>query len=148
MTEQLEKLTTRTAHQLSLEVPQGWSVQEKLTLLSPDGSGNVIASCEPLDGMGLEEYVELQGDLLRENFPDYREHRLEPVVVSGGIAGMLRDYGWTPEGASPTRQLQLYVVFEGRAITTTATSLESSHADLRALLTDTVLSLGLGGADA
>src|SRR3954452_15177039 len=59
---------------LQAALPAGWFVKESITLLAPDGAGNVIVSTEPLDpSIDTARYAEVQGELLRNEFPGFTE---------------------------------------------------------------------------
>ncbi|GAA2109259.1 hypothetical protein GCM10009841_30430 [Microlunatus panaciterrae] len=108
---------------LSATVPDGWFVKESLTLLAPDGQANIIASSEPVaDGLDALQYAQVQGDLLRKEFPHYQEHHFGPSPVLGGRPGYLREFSWVPPDGQSVRQLQLYFAASGRAYTATATT--------------------------
>ena len=103
-------------------VPDGWFTKESITLLAPDGQANVIASSEPLDpSIGVEQYAQVQGDLLRKEFPGYREFSYRSVTAFGQ-PGYLRHFEWTPPDGVRVTQLQVYTVTTGRGWTATATT--------------------------
>lgn len=106
-------------------MPEGWFVKEAITLLDPEGQANVIASTEPLDpNIDAQWYAEVQGDLLRRGFREYREFYFGPTRVFGGRQGYMRRFEWTPPEADavPVTQLQLYYAENGRGYTATATT--------------------------
>jgi hypothetical protein len=108
---------------LQLPLPDGWSAKESLTLLEPDGQGNVIASSEPLDvKIDARRYADVQGDLLRTEFPGYEEHSFEPARVFGGRPGWQRQFSWTPPEGERVTQIQTYYAAAGRGYTATATT--------------------------
>jgi len=110
---------------LTAALPEGWFVKESITLLDPDGQANVIASTEPLDpNIDAQWYAEVQGDLLRREFREYREFHFGPTRVFGGRQGYMRRFEWTPPEADavPVTQLQLYYAENGRGYTATATT--------------------------
>jgi len=116
---------------LQAALPAGWFVKESITLLAPDGAGNVIVSTEPLDpSIDTARYAEVQGELLRNEFPGFTELRLIEVPVFGGKPGVLRDFEWTPPDGVRVRQLQMYCAEHGRGYTATATTPASNFARL------------------
>jgi hypothetical protein len=103
-------------------VPDGWFEKQSVTLLAPDGQANVIASREPLDpSMDTEHYASVQGDLLRKEFPGYREHAFTLVPLSAGPA-YLRLFSWTPPDGVAVVQQQVYFARGGAGYTATATA--------------------------
>jgi hypothetical protein len=120
----------RFVPRLRVEMPDGWFAKESMTLLAPDGQANVIASSEPLDpGITVQHYAEVQGDLLRKEFPGYRQLRYERALVFGGRPGYEREFQWTPPDGVQVTQIQLYYAANGRGYTATATTptVESSR---------------------
>jgi hypothetical protein len=110
--------------------PDGWLFKESVTFLAPDGGANVIASSEPLDeSVTGEEYAQVQGELLRREFPNYVEGEFRQLTVFGERAGYYRSFQWFPPDGNPVVQHQIYFVEGGRGYTATATtSLERSDA--------------------
>ena len=54
--------------------PAGWFFKTSVTLVAPDGQGNVIASSEPIDvRLDTEQYFAEQGVLLYREFPKFAE---------------------------------------------------------------------------
>ena len=122
-------------NELSVRVPEGWLRKESTTLLHPEGSANVIASTEPLsDDIDAQRYVDAQGELLRTEFPSYREFRIERMLVFGGLDGFMRLFEWTPPDGTPVTQMQIYAVANGRGITATATCPTSFFKEVELLL--------------
>lgn len=121
-------------------LPSDWFGKESLTLLSPDGQANVIASSEPLDpDIDTKEYADYQGELLRSEFPHYREHDYREIeVFGGGRRGYIRQFEWTPPDGVRVMQLQLYYAEPGRGFTATATTPSSNfprvESELRQIL--------------
>jgi hypothetical protein len=119
-----------TWFQGSIEVvlPAGWYAKESFTILAPDGQANVILSSEPLDeAIDVQRYADVQGDLLEKEFPHFRGVGVGEMVLSGGISGRWRQFGWTPPDGLRVTQLQIYAVpFPGRGYTATATSPDGS----------------------
>jgi hypothetical protein len=108
--------------QISCLLPDGWFAKESITLLEPNGQANVIASSEPLGAdIDTKHYAEVQGDLLRKDFPGYTETVFEPVEVWGGRQGYLRRFQWEPPDGVPVTQIQIYYAENGRGYTATAT---------------------------
>ena len=108
---------------LTAAVPDDWFAKESTTLLAPDGQANIIASSEPLDpSIDTDRYAEIQGDLLRKEFPDFEQKAFESVPIFGGRPGYLRHFEWTPPDGERVAQIQLYYVQEGRGYTATATT--------------------------
>jgi hypothetical protein len=88
----------------------GWHVKQSWTLLAPDGSSNIIVSCEPLSSaIDLATYAGIQGDLLRREFPGYVEHGIREIVTPQGPVP-LRMFDWRPPDGVPVRQHQMYFV--------------------------------------
>lgn len=109
--------------QLTAPLPEGWFAKESITLLAPDGQANIIASSEPLDpSIDTDRYAEVQGELLRKEFPGYREFAYEPAQMLGGRRGFIRRFEWTPPDGVPVTQIQLYYAENGRGYTATATT--------------------------
>jgi hypothetical protein len=107
---------------ISMPVPHEWFAKESLTILAPDGQANVIASSEPLDpNIDTQQYADVQGDLLRREFPSYREHSFEPFPAFGR-QGWMRVFEWQPPDGVPVTQMQVYYVENGRGYTATATT--------------------------
>jgi tetratricopeptide (TPR) repeat protein len=111
-------------------LPDEWLLKESVTLLAPDGRANVIVSSEPLDpSIDTADYADLQGRLLRAEFPGFTEHEVSETPVLGGAFGVRRLLSWTPPDADPVTQIQVYLVRGGRGYTATATaSTEDFHA--------------------
>jgi hypothetical protein len=111
-----------TRNRLHARVPPGWTVKESVTLLSPDGQANVIVSREPVPpALTTEAYARAQGDLLRRQFPGYRELADTVLPLAGGAA-RLRRFSWVPPDGTEVTQQQVYVVHAGTGFTATATS--------------------------
>ena len=120
---------------LSMALPPGWFAKESVTLLAPDGSANVIASSEPLDpSIDTDRYAEVQGGLLRREFPHYQELWFGRMAVLGGLPGVQREFTWTPPDGVPVTQLQWYFAQAGRGYTATATTPSSSFSRLEPAL--------------
>lgn len=125
--------------QLSAPLPEGWFAKDSCTLLSPDGKANVIISSEPLaSDIDTRSYAQIQGELLYNEFPGYREFVFESTEIFGGHSGYLRRFEWIPPDSEPVIQIQLYTVENGRGYTATATTLASDakglELDLRLIL--------------
>jgi hypothetical protein len=113
----------RFTPRISAVLPTGWFAKESMTLLAPDGQANVIASSEPLDpSIDSQRYAEVQGELLENEFPGYRQQTFEEMVVFGKRQGFLRRFQWTPPEGVQVTQMQLYYVEDCRGYTCTATS--------------------------
>lgn len=109
--------------QLAATLPDGWDAKESITILEPNTGVSVIASSEPLDrSMDAQQYAEIQGDLLRQEFTGYREFEFQQTTVLGGYPGYTRRFQWTPQGMPPVTQIQLYYAGNGRGYTATATA--------------------------
>ncbi len=135
-------LLSRTPNWVSLEIPADWFWKESFTLLAPDGSANVIASTEPLDpGISLDQYAEIQGDLLSKEFPQYQQFRFEPAMIEGVAEARLREFAWTPDDGERIHQIQVYAVRDSRGITATATTPESAWEPNRHHLQQAIFSL-------
>ena len=75
--------------QISARMPEAWLGKESITLIAPDGQANVIASTEPLDAsVDATRYAEIQGELLRFEFPYYRGLSFNSALVFGNRRGM------------------------------------------------------------
>lgn len=105
-------------------VPPGWHTKESVTLLSPDGMANVIASSEPIDDdMDSEDYARAQGVLLdSKEFSGFHESTFVQLEVFGGLPGYLRSFQWMPSDGDPVMQTQIYYADAGRGYTATATT--------------------------
>ncbi len=115
--------------------PDGWFAKESATVLSPDGQANVIASSEPLDrSIDTERYASVQGDLLRKEFPGYREFSFGPTPVFGGHQGFLRHFEWVPPDGVPVTQLQQYFARNGRGYSATATTSSARFVEIETRL--------------
>jgi hypothetical protein len=114
------------------DAPHGWCADEyrmepdaegkrTMTLLSPDGDANVIASTEPLSfGIGTREYAEGQGQLLEQEFPKFEELGEERSPAFG--RGITRTFTWTPEDGEPVWQVQGYRAVSGIGYVATGTT--------------------------
>lgn len=108
---------------LSADLPEGWYGKESITLLSPDGQANVIASSEPIDpAIDTRRYAAAQGRLLRKEFPGYREQEFEATRMLGGRRGYVRRFSWVPPDGVAVSQVQLYYAEDGRGYTVTSTT--------------------------
>lgn len=108
---------------LSALIPEEWFIKESFTFLSPDGQANVIASSEAIDvNIDSRTYATIQGDLLRVEFPEYREYFFSETPVFGNRQGYMRRFEWKPPDGVPVTQMQLYYAEHGRGYTATATS--------------------------
>jgi hypothetical protein len=108
---------------ISAPLLDGWFAKESLTLLAPDGQANVIASSEPLDpDIDTEKYASVQGELLRTDFPGYRELALEEADIFGDRKGVIRRFEWEPPDGVPVTQIQIYYAERGRGYTATCTT--------------------------
>lgn len=132
----------RFAPRLSAELPTGWFAKESMTILAPDGQANIIASSEPLDeSIDTDRYAGVQGDLLRAEFPGYREVSFEPVAMLGGRQGYRRQFEWTPPEGLPVTQIQLYHAEPGRGFTATATTPSTVFPAVESVLREVLESL-------
>lgn len=114
--------------QLTVLLPEGWFAKESITLLAPDGQANLIASSEPLDpSISAQRYAEVQGELLRKEFPGYREFTFEQAQILSGRRGYIRLFEWTPPDGVPVTQVQLYYAENSRGYTATATTPTSEY---------------------
>jgi hypothetical protein len=115
-------------------LPDGWAAKESITLLEPNRKANVIASSEPLAaGIDTKSYADMQGDLLRSDFPGYTETLFEPTEVWNGRPGYIRRFQWEPPNVPPVTQIQIYYTENGQGFTATATvpSEDSEHFELQ-----------------
>jgi hypothetical protein len=125
-------------------VPDGWYVKESITLLQPNGEANIIASAEPLDPtLTSEVYATTQGDVLRDEFPGYREISFGTTDLFGGQSGFVRKFEWTPPDGEQVTQIQIYYVESGRGYTATATTPTISLHKFESVLLDTLRALTL-----
>ena len=112
----------RFERRVSVPLLESWYAKESVTLLAPDGQANVIASSEPLDPeIDTQTYADVQGDLLRREFPGYREQSFKPFPAFGR-QGFLRVFEWSPPDGVTVIQMQMYFVEDGRGYTATATT--------------------------
>ena len=130
---------------LAAVMPADWFAKESMTLLAPDGQSNVIASNEPLDAdTDTKQYADMQGELLRSEFPGYREHAYEEIdLFGGGRRGYLRYFEWTPPDDVPVTQLQFYYAENGRGFTATATTPSSNFPNVEAELRQIMAGLSI-----
>lgn len=120
---------------LGVTVPTGWFVKESFTLLAPDGQANVIWSSEPLEStVTTERYASVQGELLREEFPEYVEHSFENSDILGDRPGFVRTFSWTPTDGVAVTQVQYYYANDGRGYTATATTPSTNYEDIQGVL--------------
>lgn len=109
--------------QITAQTPEAWLGKESITLMAPDGQANVIASSEPLDmSIDAARYAEIQGELLRFEFPYYRELSFNSALVFGNRRGYMRRFQWTPPDGLQVTQIQLYFAEYGRGYAATATA--------------------------
>ncbi len=126
--------------------PEGWYHKTSVTLLAPDGLGNVIASSEPLDGsFDTERYAMVQLELLRDQFPQFSEHANGRLDL-GGTPAIWRKFSWTPPDGLPVTQLQLYAVADGRGYTATATTPTSNWERYEEVFHNAFRSIVIGAA--
>lgn len=129
---------------ITTQVPDGWSVKESLTLIDDDRQANVIASGEPLDAeITSESYAEVQGELLRTEFPGYKELSFGETKLFEGRSGFVRTFEWTPPDSPPVTQVQLYYAEGGRGYTATATTPTEQFHKFEATLLDVLRRLTL-----
>jgi hypothetical protein len=122
---------------------ESWFAKESVTLLAPDGQANVIASSEPLDpGIDTQTYANVQGDLLRREFPGYREHSFEPFPAFGR-QGLLRVFEWSPPDGVTVTQMQMYFAEDGRGYTATATTVATQFARFEELFGKILHDIGI-----
>lgn len=108
-------------------VPDGWFAKESVTLLAPDGQANIIISSEPLDpSIDTDTYAEVQGELLRKEFPGYRQLGVGVQLLPGARRVNWRNFSWTPPDGVAVTQLQIYYVQCRRGYTATATTPSTS----------------------
>ena len=94
--------TMRFVARLQVALPAGWFAKESVTVIAPDGTGNVIASSEPLDpSIDTARYAEVQGELLRREFPHFEETSVGEVDLLGGLRGIQREFSWVPPDGVP-----------------------------------------------
>ena len=128
---------------LMAAAPADWFFKEQITFLAPDGQANVIASTEPLDpSIDVEKYTTIQGDLLRDEFPGFREMTFAEIGIDG-IPGQtyFREFAWTPPDGVEVSQMQIYAVANGRGITATGTTPTTSFERYREALGEIILTL-------
>ena len=125
-------------------VPDGWFAKESMTLLSPDGQSNVIASSEPLDpSTDTDQYAGVQGELLENEFPEYVQKSFERIPVFSDRDGYLRTFEWTPPDGRRVAQAQLYYAEPGRGYTCTATTTADNLAAVELVLLQVMRNLRL-----
>lgn len=129
---------------ITASAPDDWFVKESITLLRGDGEANVICSSEPLDErIDSQAYADVQGELLREEFPHFTEIDFLPIKAFGGHDAFARLFEWTPDDGVPVTQIQLYWAHGARGYTATATcpssAFEASRAGLESVLTSLVV---------
>jgi uncharacterized protein YjbI with pentapeptide repeats len=116
------------------DVPPGWTSQisnvkknEKLTILNRNLDSNVNVLSEPLGSKfdTPRRYAKAQGDLLREQLPEYHELTVEQTNVFGGDRGVRRVFTWDPKHGAPVTQIQQYYAENRRGYVATATALSS-----------------------
>jgi hypothetical protein len=133
-----------TVSRLAAPVPDGWFVEESLTLLAPDAQAHVIASCEPLDpSVTTEQYAARQGELLRQNFAEFEEISLDDLPLIGGTA-LLRRFSWTPPDGGRVTQQQVYLTASGAGFTATTTTPATSSARYAPVFETVLRSLRFG----
>lgn len=116
-------------------LPHDWRAKESMTFLAPDGQANVIASSEPIDpSLDTARYAQIQGELLRREFPGFEERRSGPDAVFGGREGFRREFTWVPPDGVRVFQTQVYWVNAGRGYTATSTATVADHAGAREVL--------------
>lgn len=143
-----QQLSGRFVPTLSPVVPTGWLAEEKITLLSPDGKANIIASSEPLDeSVDTERYSEEQGMLLRAEVPNYDELVTCERTMFGGRAGVFRKFRWTPPDSGNVTQIQIYYAEHGRGYTATVTASASMFPAVEAVLLDVLDGLVIRNRD-
>jgi hypothetical protein len=121
--------------EVSGPIPEGWFAKGSVTLLSPDGQANIIASSEPLDpSIDTVRYAEVQGELLTKEFPGFVEREYRQVEMFGGRKGYLRAFEWRPRDGEPVTQIQMYHASGGRGFTATATTPSARFAEKEFLL--------------
>lgn len=126
-------------------LPDGWHAKESITLLSPDGQANIIASSEPIQpGIESETYAAVQGELLAREFPQYRQLAFEPRVLFGNRQGYAREFEWIPEDGVPVTQIQLYHAADGRGYTATATTPSTNFPTIAPMLRVVLAALVIG----
>ncbi len=131
---------------LSSDLPGGWFAKESITLVAPDAQANVIASSEPLDdGIDSHRYAEIQGDILRREFPAYREFSYGPVEMFGSEPAYRREFEWTPPDGVAVTQIQMYCAIRGRGYTATATTPSSVYLAVESTLRRILESLAITG---
>ncbi|MBD0021232.1 MULTISPECIES: DcrB-related protein [Gordonia] len=130
---------------ITVHVPGGWFEKVSVSLFAPDGEANAIVSVEPLDeSIGLDRYSAVQGDLLRQEFDDYREISFERIQLDDGTSCDLRVFSWRPPDGVPVTQMQLYYVEPGHGFTTTATTPSTQFHRFEDVFRRTLTTLRLG----
>lgn len=132
--------------QLSASLPEGWRTEETIKLFAPHGEANVLVSRELLDpGITTQQYSRKQTNVLRKDFPGYRELALVEAQFLAGRPAYIRRFEWKPPDGEPVMQIQLYYADKGQGIvataTTTSTNFERFELQLRQVLSGIMLEM-------
>ncbi len=134
---------------LGATIPDDWSWKESSTFVASSAKANVIFSSEPLGpDIDSERYALVQGELLVNEFPGYREITFEPMLMMGGRQGYLRRFAWKPPDEVEVTQVQLYHAEPPRGYTATATTPTSNYGEAEGVLVGILESLTIGAIDA
>ena len=90
----------------------------------------------------------MQGDLLRKEFPGYRELSLETADLFGDHMGVRRRFEWRPKDGVPVTQIQIYLALPGRGYTATATTPSTQFEEYELTLLDIIEGLLIESIDA
>jgi hypothetical protein len=109
--------------QITAQMPGEWFSKENITILAPDGQANVMASSEPLSlDVDAARYAEVQCEMLRCEFPGYKELFFDSALIFGNRIGYVHHFQWTPPDGVSVTQMQIYYTENSRGYTATATT--------------------------
>ncbi len=102
--------------------PSGWTFQQSVRLLSPDGRASVVVDNEPVDaGVDADDYARVSLASMQREFPGF-ELQQEGRTFFRGIGDVpWYQVTWVPVGGRRTKQLQVYAVQDSRGTAITAT---------------------------
>lgn len=126
-------LSEELGGRLCTPVPDGWTVEEKVTM--EHVSSHIVVSSSPIDpAFDSLRFALRAADEIRQGSPAYREHTFEPRRAFERD-GYLHRFSWSPPGWSPVTQVKLYAAGGGRSVTATATcAMDAIESGLEELL--------------